>query len=129
MNHRATLALLACATITLPGCRSLLGGSSEDRQLQPARVVSLYVKNQNFLDAKIYVHWQSGRRFRVGTVSGNGEDTFSFRWENPELRIEIELLSVGGSYFTHPMTVDSGDYLELVVEPGLDRRIRFNRRG
>jgi len=129
MSHRTTLALLICTTIALPGCRSLLGGSSDDRQLQPARVVSLYVKNQNFLDAKLYVHWQSGRRYRIGTVSGNGEDTFSFRWENPELRIEIELLSVGGSYFTQPMAVDFGDYLELVVEPGLDRLIRFNRRG
>jgi hypothetical protein len=83
--------------------------------------------NQNFLDASLYAVWGNGRRFRIGDVTGNTEREFTLRWETYDLQVQIRLLSVEGSYLTDPMSVYEGDYLELVVDPGLDRRIRIRR--
>lgn len=86
------------------------------------RDLSLTVKNQNFYDATLHAISTSGHRQLVGRVSGNSEDTFTFRWSAIELRIEIDLLSVG-STVTEPLPVDEGDELELIITPDLHRRI------
>ena len=60
---------------------------------------------------------------RLGSVSGNTEGTFTFRWASIDLRIEIDLLSVG-STLTDVLPVDEGDELELQIRPDLHRLIR-----
>jgi hypothetical protein len=58
----------------------------------------------------------------LGIVAGHSEETFLFRWSNMELRIEIDLLSVG-STVTDRLPVDEGDELELIITPDLHQRI------
>lgn len=129
MNEVRTFIAVTCIALVTAGCGRLLGGggTSDDTLVARSDSVTLHVKNQNFYDATLYLIWRTGRRFRLGSVGGNGERDFSFRWEANDLWVEIHLLSVEGSYQTPPMAVDKGDELELVVEPGLDRRIRFRR--
>ena len=89
---------------------------------QPSRDITLVAKNQNFYDATLHAIGLGGTRQRLGNVSGNTEETFVFRWSSVELRIEIDLLSVG-SIVTEPLPVDEGDELELIIAPDLHRRI------
>jgi hypothetical protein len=113
--------------LVLVGCGLI--GSSGNPTPRGARDVTLLVINQNFLDASLYAVWSNGRRFRIGDVTGNTEREFSLRRETNSLQVQIRLLSVEGSYLTDPMSVFDGDYLELVVDPGLDKRIRIRRPG
>jgi hypothetical protein len=95
------------------------------------REITLVARNQNFYDATLYAIGPGGSRQRLGRVSGNSDETFSFRWSSMELRIEIDLLSVG-STFTDALPIDEGDELELIITPDLHRRIplalTWNRR-
>ncbi len=111
------LAVAACGLI----------GTAADDEFEPRQApeLTLSVTNRNFYDATLYAVW-SARRHRLGRVSGNGERSFKFRWEHLELRVEINLLSVG-SYYTLPIMVEAGDELELVIEAALDKRIRLRR--
>lgn len=84
--------------------------------------LTLVVTNQNFYDATLYATWES-YQVRLGTVGGFASDTFSFRWQSAQLRIQIHLLSVG-NYFTEPMAVRPGEELELYIQPDLHRRVR-----
>ncbi len=125
MNRRIRPSAAVCLALVLGGCS--LASSSSDPQLRRDREITLLVMNQNFLDASLYAVWGNGRRFRIGDVTGNTEREFTLRWETYDLQVQIRLLSVEGSYLTDPMSVYEGDYLELVVDPGLDRRIRIRR--
>lgn len=89
--------------------------------------VTLHVTNQNFYDATLYATWES-HRTRLGTVTGYASDTFAFRWQSTQLRIQIHLLSVG-NYLTEPMSVSPGEELELFIQPDLHRRITRPGRG
>ncbi len=84
--------------------------------------LTLVVKNYNFNDATVYAVG-AGRRERLGRVSGNGEERFTFRWTSPDLRIEVDFLS-GGEETTEPMPVAAGDVLELVIEQSSVRPLR-----
>jgi len=128
MRRTSTTPILAL-TLATAAC-GLFGRGAHESEfgLVPSDSVTLDVQNQNYYDATLYAVWRNGRRTRLGRVSGNTRGTFAFRWESTEMQIEIRLLSVG-SYFTQPMMVERGDALDLVIEPGLDRRIRLQRRG
>ena len=113
------ISLLLAISICSSSC-GLVGRSmpanARDREL------SLFVRNQNFYDATLYAIGPGGMRQRLGTVTGNTEETLRFRWSRLELRIEIDLLSVG-STLTEPLPVDEGDELELIINHDLHRRI------
>lgn len=110
-------------TIMLAGCAAG-GGSGADDEFAPQQTqeIMLEVRNQNFYDATLYAISQS-ERIRIGYVPGNSNETFTFRWTPIDLRIEVDLLSVG-SFFTESMPVDRGDVLELVIEPDAHRKVR-----
>ena len=112
--------------IAMAGAVCLLGaapgGGAQTRtvaraQDSVARGISLEVDNQNFYDATIYAV-RPGLRQRVGYVTGEQKSTFSFRWPDGDLRLEIDLLAVG-SYYTQVMDVQQGDELQLTVLPYL----------
>ena len=90
------------------------GGGSRD--------ITLVARNHNFYDATLYAIGPGGSRQRLGRVSGNSDETFVFRWTSMDLRVEIDLLSVG-STFTDALPIDEGDELELIISPDLHRRI------
>ena len=124
LRSRVVFALVfVCLTVFACG-RS--GQASDNPAQGPipnrTRDLSLTVKNQNFYDATLYAMAPGHYRQRLGFVTGNSEDTFTFRWSAIELRIEIDLLSVG-STITEPLPVDEGDELELIITPDLHRRI------
>jgi hypothetical protein len=99
------------------------GTASRGRSPESAsRDITLVAKNQNFYDATLHVIGLGGTRRLLGRVAGNSEESFVFRWSSVELRIEIDLLSVG-STVTEALPVDEGDDLELIITPDLHRRI------
>ena len=112
-------ALLLAVCLATSGCGlASRGGSRESR----VRDITLVAKNQNFYDATLYAIGPGGTRQRIGMVQGNSNETFVFRWSALELRIEIDLLSVG-STFTDSLPIDEGDELELIITPDLHHRI------
>jgi hypothetical protein len=110
---------LLIAILGLAACGSANRGRSPARA---SRDITLVAKNQNFYDATLHAIGPGGSRQLIGRVMGNSEESFVFRWSSVELRIEIELLSVG-STVTEPLPVDEGDELELIITPDLHRRI------
>ena len=111
------MAIFACWALT--AC----GTASRARSPESAsRDITLVAKNQNFYDATLHAIGLGGTRRLLGRVAGNSEESFVFRWSSVELRIEIDLLSVG-STVTEPLPVDEGDELELIITPDLHRRI------
>jgi hypothetical protein len=112
--------------IGIAACSSAASGDYDELAPASSNELTLEATNQNFYEATLYALIGS-QRIRLGTVRSNAEETFTFRWTGPELRIEIQLISVG-SYFTESMNVDRGDILQLVIEPDLDRRIPITRR-
>ena len=124
LRSRAVFTLVFTCLIVLACGRS---GQASDNSAQGhipdrTRDLTLSVRNQNFYDATLYAIAPGHYRQRLGFVTGNSEDTFTFRWSAIELRIEIDLLSVG-STVTEPLPVDEGDELELIITPDLHRRI------
>ena len=87
-----------------------------------ARDITLVTDNQNFYDETLYAIGLGGTRQRLGIVAGNSKESFVFRWSALELRIEIDLLSVG-STFTDALPIDEGDELKLIITPDLHLRI------
>ncbi len=126
MTRTPSYAALTALAFAASGCGLFGAGSSHEFDQRQSRDVTMDVVNQNFYDATLYAVWMNGHRQRIGTVQGNGKSSFTFPWRGNDLQIEILLLSVG-SYFTQPMMVDRGDELELVIEPGLDKRARIKR--
>ncbi len=121
-NHmpRSRLALgLLIACLGLAACGLASRGRSPE---STARDITLVARNQNFYDATLHAIGLGGTRQLIGRVSGISEETFVFRWSSLELRIEIDLLSVG-STLTEPLPVDEGDELELLITPDLHLRI------
>lgn len=81
------------------------------------REISVEIHNDNFHDATVYAV-RGGLRLRLGFVSGFAKDTFTFRWPEGDLRMEIKLLAAG-SYYTQVMSVQQGDELQLTILPSL----------
>ncbi|MFQ5703630.1 MAG: hypothetical protein ACE5HT_06380 [Gemmatimonadales bacterium] len=124
MSHRRKSVMgIAAATLAFNAC-GLSGGSQNPA---PEQQITLSVKNQNFYDATLYAVWDT-YNFRIGRVASNETQTFTMAWRPQDLRISINLQSVG-SYLTLPMTVARGDELELYIEPSLDKHIQLLKAG
>ena len=111
------------AALLLGGCRLLGGGrGTGDEEPRPAPILTLHVENQNFYDATLFALARSGEQQRLGVVTGNSQGTFTFRWQQDELRVIIRLLA-GGSTATDPIMVNPGDSLNLIITPDLHFKI------
>ena len=109
------MAVLGTLMAAVGGCMSARSPfvSQED-----ARIV-IEVVNHNFLDATVHAHW-TGRKQRLGTVTGTQTANFMIPWERPvELRLEIDLLA-GGSCVTRPIWADPGDIILLEIQMRLN---------
>lgn len=107
----AALALQGCsAPQALQGTRNPFG--NEDPGTAQVRI---RVLNFNFSDATVWTVVRSGRRQRLGTVTGKADATFTVPWTFTEpLRLEFDLLA-GPRCFTDELSVDPGDVLELQI--------------
>jgi outer membrane biogenesis lipoprotein LolB len=115
--RRVSAAVLAlCAA-----CATSQSQPLDQFPIERTRDLTLHVENQNFYDATLYAV-SDAQRLRLGIVGGHQDGDFTFRWRQLDLRIEIDLLSVG-KYVTDELPVDEGDELELQIQPDLHRRI------
>jgi hypothetical protein len=108
---------LGCLLAAAPAGQApaILAAGAQDSL--PQRGMSIDVENDNFYDATIYAV-RPGQRQRIGDVTGLGKRSFTFRWPDGDLRLEIDLLAVG-AYYTQVMDVQQGDRLQLTVLPYL----------
>jgi len=128
MTRQLRRAIVACVAVFFVGCGPRLSSGSEE-YVAPLREneIALNVINQNYYDARLFARWGNGHRASIGHVTGFDEKRFVFRWQDFDLQVEINLLSVG-VHETPWMNVERGDELELVIDPSLDRSIRIRRR-
>ena len=125
MNRNFRFVALAGLVWAAGGCGRFLSSGDELDPVGPGEI-TLEVQNDNYNDATL--HARSGTyQLRLGRVTGNGSETFTFRWEPVDLQVQIVLLALG-SYFTDRMDVQVGDVIDLVIQPGLERRPGFHRR-
>ena len=96
---------------------------------------TLHVKNRNLSDVNVYVVSGAGRRKLLGTVSGSSTREFTIRSSllkgGHPLRIRIHPLGPqwthnyfrgeGSGVKTHPISVTSGDRIELLLESTLSQ--------
>jgi len=116
LRWMAAAVLLPCAACATSQTQPL-----DEFPVERTRDLTLHVENQNFYDATLYAV-SGAQRLRLGIVGGHQDGEFTFRWSQLELRIEIDLLSVG-KYLTDELPVDEGDELELQIQADLHRRI------
>ena len=117
-RSRALVGVLAIS-LAFSAC-GLLGRGAQRQGNE--RDIELFARNQNFYDATLYAIGPGGTRQLLGRVPGHNDETFRFRWSAIELRVEIDLLSVGSTY-TDALPIDEGDELELIITPDLHLRI------
>lgn len=119
---RMTALVQIGAALMVGACGLAGSGGGGDDEPQPEPILTLYVENQNFYDATLYALSRGGEQQRIGNVGGNNRATFSFRWQQSELRVVIRLLA-GGSTATETMLVNPGDSLHLIIQPDLHLKI------
>ena len=120
--HGGTALLCASAlAFALAGCVTP-GGGDDDNPFARARrgqaQITIHVRNLNFSEARLTA-LGGGRRVRLGTVGGSGDETFRLEWNfTDRLAIEIDLVP-GSSCTTRSMYVSPGDEIELQIASSL----------
>ena len=114
-----TAAVVVAAALALQGCsapQALRGTPNPFGNEDPGTAqVRVRVVNFNFSDATVWTVARSGRRQRLGTVTGKADATFTVPWTFTEpLRLEFDLLA-GPRCFTEELSVDPGDIVELQI--------------
>lgn len=123
MTHPATLALALLLAGMAGGCAPTgrpigdTAGDSGFGERAPRQEIALEVENQNFADATIYAVWGSGRRDRLGTVTGLTSQSFKVAIRGMDLRIQVDFLA-GGVYTSEPMPVGPEESVRFTIPPG-----------
>jgi hypothetical protein len=80
--------------------------------------INIEVINHGFEDATLHAMW-TGKRVRLGTVSGTRTATFMLPWAVPyALQIEIDLLA-SVACTTRPIVADPGDIILVEIRQDL----------
>jgi hypothetical protein len=116
--RKALLAVAAAALMTLPGEAVAEPEVSADGNGAPS--VTVEVKNNNWLDVRVYAVSQSGAYDRLGTVTSMTSQKFKLpSWVTASAH-EVTLIAVtiGGNrrVVTDPILVSSGDVVVWRVE-------------
>lgn len=105
----ALLALGACAGMGQASADDPFA-SAEDRNM-----FRIYVQNDNYYDARLYVIASGGVRQQLGFVGGKTDHVFTVPWRfSNEIRVEINMVA-GPTCTTEPLTVDPGDEVRLQI--------------
>lgn len=110
--------LSGVALVAFVGGCALLGRGEDDDVFAPRdrdEPVTLEIRNDNFNDARIYVHWD-GHRSRVGMVVGKTSQSFELRWRADDLRVEVDFMAAG-DFITERMPVWPGETVYLWIPP------------
>jgi hypothetical protein len=121
MTARSSVTVVAALLLAAQsgGCAGRKGADSEAGPQSQANV-TIEVENQNFYDARVYL-LILGQRTRLGQVTGNSTETFSFALQPDEVRIVVDFVGGAGGFVTEPMPVSAGDQLELQILPTAHR--------
>ncbi len=84
------------------------------------RGLRVEVQNQNFYDVTIYAY-RGGFRTRLGTVSTNHTEIFTFDWSLTEVRFLVDFLSAG-CLLTESLPVHQDEELLLILQSSDHRR-------
>ncbi len=84
------------------------------------RGLRVEVQNQNFYDVTIYAY-RGGSRTRLGTVSTNHTEFFTFDWSLTEVRFLVDFLSAG-CLLTASLPVHEDEELLLILQSSDHRR-------
>lgn len=115
---------LALALMGFIGAGCTGQGTMHRGAVPPGDVIVVRIENHNFNDATI--HTSSGKRMRLGMVSGHGEQTFRFRWPHNNLSLVVDFIG-GGAFVTEVLSVSEGDEIQLIIESG-SHRLSLRRR-
>jgi hypothetical protein len=113
---RSSLGLLP-TLLALGACASMGQGSADDPFASPGdrNMFRIYVQNDNYYDARLYVLETGGARRSLGFVGGKTDQVFTVPWSfSNEVRIEINMVA-GPTCTTEPLMVDPGDELRLQI--------------
>lgn len=118
------LLVFALSTLAVAGCASMSGGENPfaggGGGGEGERSLLIEVQNLNFNDATLHAV-SSGRRERMGRVSGKSNASFRIPWQSTQpLRIEIDLLA-GSDYRTNAVSASPSDQIRLVIQADLRR--------
>lgn len=115
--------LLAISILALiPGCSSSEAQNPfEGGGTTAARSIRINVRNQNFNEATLRSVARTERR--LGTVPGNGEQSFTMTWPAVnDLRIQIDILA-GDRFTTNRISASPGETVFLVIENPIYRSL------
>lgn len=124
MMIRSITAALALACLV-----AACGRFRQGDRTRPENVV-VDVLNENFYEARIHAVYDGGQRRSLGTLPGNGgRERVELAWEPRSLIFEVQFVTEGSAYVTHPVDVSPGESLELRVpsnisQSGFFRRVR-----
>lgn len=95
----------------------------------PADSMGVYVVNDNFYDANIYLVTGAGRRRRLGTVRSNSAEEYVLSWEPSEIYIVADFVGAGTAR-SDRLIVTQGDIIEIGIPPDAHSRpgVRLIRR-
>jgi len=106
---RSILTLLCLLVVAGCGTREASWGVSPDDENR----ITLDVRNDNFLDARVFARF-NGERRRLGLISGNSSEQFTLRGRTGSLRIEVDFIA-GGSFLSDAVQVGPGDNLTFRI--------------
>ncbi len=113
VHHRPRSAIVFGTVLAVSACAAQQD-VGERRAPGAEPLLTVRVRNYDFNQLTVYAIG-SVQRERLGIVQSNSEQTFRFRWSQPQIRIEISLLAAG-STTTEAMPVSAGDALNLEVQ-------------
>lgn len=105
-------------------------GADVQRTDVPQTRDSIFVQiiNDNYYDSRVYVVFESGTRFPLGTVSGNGrQEPVAIPWMPRALRIELLIIIGGGRFVSDPLDTRPGELVEVRIPPNVDASGFFHR--
>ncbi len=122
---RTLLALALAAAVIGVGtspASARTSDTSERNAVSPAPSVTLYVRNNNWMDVNVYA-FSGGKRRRLGMVAGNSSGKFVIPgWiieGSRDLRLIADPIGSRRGVATHPVLVRPGDIIEYRVEYNL----------
>jgi len=119
MRHLALYLSLALAgTMATPGIASA-NTQPKAKAKVPERTVTLTVDNQNFADMDLYAV-NNGVFFRIGTVIGESQGTFTIRplnFNNGLLQVVARPIGGWGYASTGLLNVRAGDTVDFTISP------------
>lgn len=119
LRPRNLLGILVIAAGVLGGCASAGGEDGERDPSDDQPYATVVVENDGTSTVTIHALRSGGTRMRLGQVTGLSRAEFPLRRHmlrgGGQLQMEIDPVGSARSYPTHPLSINEGDVIRLVV--------------